>query len=1681
MKSGRTELKIAILIITFMALSSAAYALTISGVNVINITDTSAVVRWQTDVLANGVVNYGTNRSSLSSTANQPSFTIFNAVQLSGLAQATTYYFDISATDQQGNTAYNNANGNYFSFTTTLPLFVNITPIPAYVNTDNIDVVGTTRAGAQISVFINGVLERFGTSSTGSFSFYNVPITQNGQNLVNITATAAGESTSIEFTVTSDTVDPVITFSIPAAGGGVVQDTIYSKSTSVRIQGTVSETSNVTITVEGQQQYSQSTNSFAADLILVDGENEVVIEAIDQAGNGASRILNIIVDSVPPTISQIAPTHNSLIYENFAKEATIRGTTEPGANVRLFINRTPCQQGQLGQACAPDYTTTADSDGEFEFRRIDITKTVTGISLIQVPVGAQEGQPTPSYRLGLNFQVTDLVGNVGTTNVEYNVGTCFSSDPFWTVRLRWWAPPLISTERLQAGTEQISMVVEFNYTGIGQNPKLSVPNIKPQCSASQEWIRNDPKYNWSCRIVSQSPAVTQSNNAKTKYYWLFNLGRLPGADQWTSSDFTRWYSQINGKMDFPFLISYSYTHEIDGAVKSGQGSACFASSYTVDNVRVAPKKFLSDHILAESIKDINKTITEINNFQKNYVQPLTDYVGYACLATWGLHTLNKVGRIWRCAKDKAQTDDEECKKCMVDGKVPGQNQLSNACLNACYPRCESNWDDEGTAYTRFRYACDRIFAHNAPARRTESLATAEISEQVERSKGCGNADTALGASLVRSSQSCRDYSQPAERLESNCYVKGGFHYRVAFSDEEDSKCDKIGKTLIRIDKGRRQIEKRGAIGDLKICAAETTGGFIVARPDDCKALCGRFGYDSGKSNEGEKPGAPGTCNDQTIDGRVTAGTGFGYTLDTIDENKQCCCYPKIGKPALTNVYPLGNEPEKDTAASQVVTVASKVPYAESAPENEWNYRYAQIKYGGGIYNPERYYAGRDKPACFGQNSWYSSETKVQLNPNTNFVHTVQCGALGTFNARLNSFKAIAGGLQRCLTQIRTTGQANAAMCKQLFTVYLCGSIVELITYIKNKAFGINPCDPTTRTVELRAETPSLISIAAVYQAVDESVKQFNEEYDNAAIQNYLGGGVEQLARKACVGAFFHDWDISARGFLSAAYGTPTESFIISTAPPNKREFVTINPVTSQARYSYTTSWMISPGCDITSYAVQLSCVSQREIASEGESVGEGFATGTPGAGVDCNRVQCDCAQQTSERTTTLFQGGGLKQNQVEENGVQSKLLEAPFRYDHAKIILNIDPRIKSQCLPPEHADGVYYFPLRDAQTDIQYCTLEAATGTFSCTLKEQLFDKEGEALIQKVRINGVDAKDDIIIFRDDGLTPELEIAQYRGEPKCIMYDMLNSAGGSDLGGVRIWPIGVEGNGKYELERLPLVISTLPAAVTLNGLIIGPGSIYPTLSIPPISIVVEDGPDADTSYGTGSNDDVLTINSARKTNAEWRLADGQIHVVVSGANLILQGSFTPTAPQTLPASGTITVIPQGSVGQRDQKTLKVTLLNLKGDAKGLFDDIEDCDINSPVYFRGNIQSREYRIDARALKPEAGGQNPVITNEAFTGGTNNLLTNPSMKTTDPMTVLANVKAQGTNKIVEVYFEHKSSSASQWTKLKLDLLGSDTYFKAFPAGTITMPGSYQFRITAKDDKGNGQEIPGIVVTVS
>lgn len=170
----------------------------------------------------------------------------------------------------------------------------------AYLNTPTINVTGTATDSISWinSVSVNGVPAQL-TGET--FTASNIQLTE-GTNAITAEAVdAAGNKGTSTTSVILDTIPPKITLEpVPS----------ITNKPQLTIAGKVEDASPIAaLTIDGSPA-TLSNNAFTATINLTEGNNNIAIAATDKAGNTASTITQVFLDTIPPTVIVTSPSNN---------------------------------------------------------------------------------------------------------------------------------------------------------------------------------------------------------------------------------------------------------------------------------------------------------------------------------------------------------------------------------------------------------------------------------------------------------------------------------------------------------------------------------------------------------------------------------------------------------------------------------------------------------------------------------------------------------------------------------------------------------------------------------------------------------------------------------------------------------------------------------------------------------------------------------------------------------------------------------------------------------------------------------------------------------------------------------------------------------------------------------------------------------------------------------------------------------------------------------------------------------------------------------------------------------------------------------------------------------------------------------------------------------------------------
>ncbi|MFC1801716.1 hypothetical protein ACFLZB_04615 [Nanoarchaeota archaeon] len=775
---------------------------------------------------------------------------------------------------------------------------------------------------------------------------------------------------------------------------------------------------------------------------------------------------------------------------------------------------------------------------------------------------------------------------------------------------------------------------------------------------------------------------------------------------------------------------------------------------------------MPDNLLEGGQKIANKTIETIDKILKPLNQ-IIEYVGIGCLGSFALRFVTQVYRrivekseLLKC-KAKELSGEGTCPipgvsptdmtnylhKCTyikVDDKTPIPGTAPTECVGGYAdletdPRFKehfsgstSAWKLEGDLYTAYRWLCDRVFCHAAPAGWTQDEEITAIRAKSYDQRAC-----ALDASTVRKLET-----------DDNCwetYGKDGqniLYSTVNKNEITNNKCYRLGNLLFA---QKTKEETKTADGKtVDIYTLEEIGGgnkdrkqtlttrlegkYMFAQDTrNCKAVCGE-GYD-------------GKCESLSVlqaEYRVKFGPNWSpYPAGpTSDKGCSLALYPE------TQCY-CWKDDVKSYEKEKASIESKGAKYAGMEEEENWPWSYRQWQVyrtssgKAGVYYPEeRYYSGRDQSAAFGMNHLldylFGEEKITEINPHTQHIGAFQSLCLTGIAKRLEMLKSIVQGFSNCLKQIETTGKADAGVCKELFTQYVCNLVYKVFEFFKDG----EDCAGDVFTNSTKVEAPDIgkylqIGSSSILDAVGDTTSELSDEYGNAKLNAFLEGGERALMKKVCLAAFGIDVGFDFNEFMDAAYSVPfkTSAAVFSSeGAVGKREFLSFNPTNVRSVYEYKAAWTIFPGCDLESYSIDLVAVTEvqaREIDNIDCDAVNNYEPGTNG---------CDNWGGSSELVKSFYSGGAVSQGiYVDQNKALNA--EEPYRYDHFKITLNLDPQWDAErCFPKENRvgnKGVFYFPIHDATAkDLAQCEV-TTDAKFVCSSFE--LNELGQAWIESTK------------------------------------------------------------------------------------------------------------------------------------------------------------------------------------------------------------------------------------------------------------------------------------------------------------------------------------------------------------
>jgi hypothetical protein len=228
----------------------------------------------------------------------------------------------VSAKDSAWNVTTQSVSVNYLEPAPALTLAASV---PGLTNNANLLLTGSVDAGAVVTVksLANGATGA--ATVNGNEWSYAVTLTE-GVNSFTITAAKPASATAtINSSITLDSMPPKLVVSALANGS-------YTNVQTQNISGTVSDPNLSAVTLNGKVLTIAANGSYTDTLVLLPGQNTIIVSAFDTLGNAVSDSRSINFDASLPIITVSNPADNS--YTNKDK-VVISGTLDKDAIVKV--------------------------------------------------------------------------------------------------------------------------------------------------------------------------------------------------------------------------------------------------------------------------------------------------------------------------------------------------------------------------------------------------------------------------------------------------------------------------------------------------------------------------------------------------------------------------------------------------------------------------------------------------------------------------------------------------------------------------------------------------------------------------------------------------------------------------------------------------------------------------------------------------------------------------------------------------------------------------------------------------------------------------------------------------------------------------------------------------------------------------------------------------------------------------------------------------------------------------------------------------------------------------------------------------------------------------------------------------------------------------------------------------
>ncbi|MEM3154313.1 MAG: hypothetical protein QW165_01965 [Candidatus Woesearchaeota archaeon] len=382
------------------------------------------------------------------------------------------------------------------------PLFVNAT-IPRYPRIANIDIPGTTKPGATVTITINGVDTKKDIIEGSTFLFKNVPL-QPSSTIV-VKAELAGETATQTYQADVDNSAPLMNITIPPV--------VTTATATAKVK--LSEPVNLTVQAGNAtpKNHTLQAGSNEVQVALTPGENMVTFIAIDKAGFRTVVEERVVYDTGPP---RFETTNLDKLSPSYRQEVEVKGKLSEPGSVTAFVNG------------RPQKTVTTDADGSFSIK-----------VKLERPIGSKAGQTSITgsavsidagiqWKSKVRLEAIDAAGlKASTPEVEITYAIC-GSGTWIDVQLSEPMPEILNPRLLIEGIQQVGIAFNYTYRG-GQKATIDARNIRVKPLVLAPDVRKEYDNNL---IQVRAPNVRAQRAAKPQGVGYIQINFQPIDDPW---------------------------------------------------------------------------------------------------------------------------------------------------------------------------------------------------------------------------------------------------------------------------------------------------------------------------------------------------------------------------------------------------------------------------------------------------------------------------------------------------------------------------------------------------------------------------------------------------------------------------------------------------------------------------------------------------------------------------------------------------------------------------------------------------------------------------------------------------------------------------------------------------------------------------------------------------------------------------------------------------------------------------------------------------------------------------------------------------------------------------------------------------------------------------------------------